>query len=102
MKLKKGDQVVVLRGKDKARKGKIEKIFPGEGRVLIPGVNIYKKHTRPQGEKQAGGLVDIVKPLPVSNVALVCPKCNQKTRVGYQLDKAGQKTRICRKCKAAI
>jgi len=100
MKLKKGDRVIVTAGKDKGRKGKIEKIFPKSNRVLIPGVNVYKRHLKPQGEKQPGGIVDVVKPLPVSNVALICPKCNQPTRIGYLIDKKKAKYRICRKCQA--
>ena len=100
MKLKKGDQVIVTAGKDKGRKGKIEKIFPKLGRALIPGVNIYKRHLKPQGEKKPGGIVDITKPMPVSNLAAVCPKCSQPTRIGYQVDKKGKKYRICRKCQA--
>jgi large subunit ribosomal protein L24 len=102
MKLKKGDQVIVLKGKDKGRKGKIEKIFPKIGKILIPGINLYKRHTKPQGEGKPGGIIDIVKPLRVQNVALVCPKCGKPTRVGYQVDKTGNKTRICRKCNSNI
>lgn len=102
MKLKKGDQVIVTRGKDKGQKGKIEKVFPKTGKVLISGVNVYKKHVRPRGEGQPGGIVDVVKPLAASNVALLCPKCNQPTRIGYQVDKNKEKQRLCRKCQALI
>lgn len=101
MKLKKGDQIIVIRGKDKGRKGKIEKVFPKTNKVLIPGINIYKKHARPQSERKPGGIIEIVKPLPASNVALICSKCGKPTRIGYQVDKAG-KNRICRKCQAII
>lgn len=102
MKLKKGDSVIVLRGKDKGRKGKIEKAFPKTNKILIPGINVYKKHARKQSEKKPGGIIEIVKPLAIANVALVCPKCKKPTRVGYQIDKSGNKTRICRKCQALI
>jgi large subunit ribosomal protein L24 len=101
MKLKKGDQVIVTAGKDKGRKGKIEKVIPAANRVFIPGINVFKKHLKPQGEKQPGGIVDVIKPLPVANVALLCPKCQKPTRVGYQVIK-NQKTRICRKCQQTI
>lgn len=101
MKIKKGDQVVVVIGKDKGSKGKVEKVFPVDNQVLVMGVNIYKKHTKPAGEGKPGGIVDLVKPLNVAKVALICPKCGQKTRVGYQIMKEG-KERICRKCKAII
>ena len=102
MKFKKGDTVKIIKGKDKSRKGKIEKVLPKLNKVLIPGINVYKKHLKPRGEGQPGGIVEIVKPLPVSNVALLCPKCNKQTRVGYQLDKSGSKHRICRKCQTVI
>lgn len=101
MKLKKGDSIIVLKGKDKGRKGKVDKIFPKTGKVFIPGINVYKKHARKQSERKPGGIIEIVKPLPVANVALVCPKCKKPTRIGYQVSK-GSKTRICRKCQALI
>ncbi|PJC28341.1 50S ribosomal protein L24 [Candidatus Shapirobacteria bacterium CG_4_9_14_0_2_um_filter_39_11] len=102
MKLKKGDNIIVIAGKDKGRKGKIEKIFPKEGLVLLPGINVFKRHTKSRGEKQPGGIIDIIKPLPISNVALLCPKCGKPTRVGYRVSKDGTKSRICRKCQAII
>jgi large subunit ribosomal protein L24 len=102
MKLKKQDKVVVTAGKDKGRQGKIEKVFPASGRVLIPGMNIAKKHVKPRGEKQPGGIIDVAQPLPMANVALLCPKCQQPTRVGYRLDKDNQKSRICKKCQQLI
>lgn len=102
MKLKKGDQIIVIAGKDKGRKGKIEKVLPKLNKVLIPGINVYKKHTKPRGEGQPGGIVDVVKPLVVSNVALLCPKCRKQTRIGYRIGKVGKKERICRKCQVAI
>lgn len=97
MKLKTGDQIIVLRGKDKGRKGKIQKVYPKKRKVLIPGINVYKKHLKPRGEGKPGGIIDKVLPLPIANVALICPKCNQSSRVGYQLTK-GEKQRICKKC----
>ena len=102
MKLKKGDNIIVIAGKDKGRKGKIEKIFPKEGLVLLPGINVFKRHTKSRGEKQPGGIIDIIKPLPISNVALLCPKCGKPTRVGYRVSKDETKSRICRKCQAII
>lgn len=102
MKLKKGDQIIVTRGKDKGRKGKIEKVFLKTGKVSIPGINVYKKHARQQSEKKPGGIIEIVKPLPVSNVAFFCSKCSKPTRIGYQVDKTGSKNRICRKCQTLI
>ena len=103
MKLHKGDQIIVTLGKDKGKKGKIEAVFPKEKTVAVGGVNIFKKHTKPQGEGKKGGIIEINKPLAVSKVALICPKCGKATRVGYEVDqKTKSKMRICRKCKGAI
>lgn len=102
MKLKKGDKIRITAGKDRGRKGVIEKVFPKEGRVLVPGINIYKKHVKPRGEKQPGGIIEIPRPLSVAKVALVCPKCKQPTRIGYQIGKGKGKSRICRKCNQLI
>lgn len=101
MKLRRGDKVKVVSGKDKGRTGKIEKVFPKKNKVLVAGVNVYKRHLKPRGEKKPGGIVDIVKPLAVANVALICPKCGQITRVGHQLTQT-EKIRICKKCQKPI
>ena len=100
IKLKIGDTVKVLAGKDKGREGKIEKIFPKKEKVLVPGVNIYKKHVKgAQGQK--GGIYDIPRPLPFSKVALICPKCKKATRVGFNVLK-DEKVRMCKKCKKEV
>lgn len=101
MKLKKGDQIIVTSGKDKGRKGKIELIFQSERDVLVPGINMYKRHLKKRDEKRAGGIIDFPRPLHIGNVALVCPKCGKSTRVGFIVTK-GEKIRICRKCKQKI
>ncbi len=101
MKLKKGDTVVVTIGKDKGKKGKIEKVFPKEDMVLVGGVNAYKRHTKKRDEKTPGGIIEHNRPLAVSKLALVCPKCGKATRVGFIVTK-GEKVRICRKCEQKI
>jgi len=101
MKLKKGDEIIVIAGKDKGRKGKIEKVFPKERKALITGINLVKKHLKPRKEGEKGGIVEIAKPLDVSKVALVCPKCGKPTRVGYLITK-DSKERICKKCRQTI
>jgi large subunit ribosomal protein L24 len=96
LKLKKGDKIKVLMGKDKGREAEVEKLLIKSGKVLVPGVNMYKKHVKGvQGQK--GGIYDVPRPLLFSKVALVCPKCKKATRVGFK-DVAGEKMRICRKC----
>jgi len=102
MKIKKGDTVKILIGKDKGRTGKVGKILGKARKVIIPGVNIFKKHVKPAGEGKPGGIIEIARPILISNIALVCPACNKPTRVGYQITKLNEKQRICRKCKAII
>lgn len=101
MKLRKNDLVTVVRGKDKGKTEKIEKVFTDTGKVLVANVNQFKRHLKSRGQGMKSEIVIISKPLPVSNVALVCPKCKKLTRVGYQITK-GEKTRICRKCQKEI
>lgn len=102
MKIKKGDQVLVTAGKDKGKQGKAVKILPPVRRVIVEKVNIYVKHIKPRGKGQPGQILKRERPLPAANVALLCPKCKQQTRVGYKIDRAGKKVRVCRKCKGEI
>lgn len=97
MKIKKGDTIIVTRGKDVGKKGKVEKVYPGESAVLVAGINIYKRHMKKRDEKHPSGIVDVPKPIGVATIALLCPKCGKPTRVGYIVTK-GEKERICRKC----
>lgn len=97
MKLKKGDKVVVIAGKDKGKRGKIERVFSKEGKVLIAGINVFKKHLKRRDEKHPGGIVEVSKPLLAGKVALICPKCGQKTRIGWKIV-GKEKLRICKKC----
>lgn len=101
MKFKKGDEIIVTKGKDLGKKGKIEKIFPKKDSVLVGGINIYKRHLKPRGQGKPGGIVDITKPIPVAKLALFCSRCGQRTRIGYKLID-GQKKRICRKCEEEV
>jgi large subunit ribosomal protein L24 len=100
LKLKTGDKIKVLMGKDKGREGEVEKIILAKGKVLVPGVNMYKKHVKGvSGQK--GGIYDIPRPLLFSKVALICPKCKKATRVGFKIV-SGEKLRVCRKCDREI
>jgi len=101
MKYKKGDTIIVTVGKDKGKKGKIEKIFPASSKLLIPGINVFKRHMKRKDEKNPGGIIDIVKPIAVSKIALVCPSCGKPTRIGMLVTKS-EKVRICRKCEKKI
>lgn len=95
MKIKKGDKVVVLTGKDKGAKGEVLKVFPTEQRVLVQGVNMVKKHQAPS-MGNAGGIQKVERPVHVSNVALMDPKSEKPTRVGYKLLKGGEKVRVAK------
>lgn len=100
MKFKLGDTVKITAGKDEGRTGKIEKVLPKEEKVIIPGVNIYKKHVKGFGDTK-GGVYDIPRALSLGKIALICPKCKKQTRIGYKF--AGEdKVRICKKCKKEI
>ena len=101
MKLKKGDNVKVKIGKDKGKSGKVEKVFPKTGKILISNVNLFKRHLKARSQGQPSEIVTLTKPLAEANVVLVCPKCNKATRVGYKIEK-GVKSRICKKCKSQI
>lgn len=97
MKLKKGDTVLVTLGRDRGKRGKIEKLFPKEETVLVSKVNEYKKHMKKRDEKNPGGITTATRPISVAKISLVCPSCGKPTRVGFLVTK-GDKLRICRKC----
>ncbi|MBS3903677.1 MAG: 50S ribosomal protein L24 [Anaplasmataceae bacterium] len=97
--IKKGDQVKILTGKDKGKEGRVLRVHPKEGRVLVEGLNVYKRRIRPRRQGEKGQVVDLPRPLTVSNVMLVCKSCKKATRVGHRVD-GDRKLRICKKCQA--
>ncbi|HET9692324.1 MAG TPA: 50S ribosomal protein L24 [Acidimicrobiales bacterium] len=97
MKIKKGDTVQVLAGKDRGQSGVVERVMPLTGKVVVDGVNIVKKHQRQTSARIKGGIIDKAMPIQASNVALVC-STDGPTRVGYRIDDDGTKHRVCRKC----
>ncbi|MCL4339284.1 50S ribosomal protein L24 [Patescibacteria group bacterium] len=101
MKLKKGDEVIITSGKDKGKKGKIEKVFRKSNTVLLPGLNVFKRHMKKRDENNPGGIIDFPRPVKVANVALICPKCGKPTRIGYKVQ-GDTKSRICRKCDSIL
>jgi len=102
MRVRKGDKVVVLGGKDKGKEAKVIKAFPESGKVVVEGVNIAKRHTRPAKATMQGGIIDKFMPLPVSTVAVVCGSCGRGTRIGVRIDDQGRKLRVCRRCGADL
>ncbi len=101
LRIKKGDRVRVLTGKDRGKEGNVTRVLPSKGRVIVDGVNVAKKHQKPTRATMQGGIIDRDMPVDVSNVALLCPK-GHPTRVGYKFDTEGNKTRVCKKCGADL
>ena len=97
MKLKKSDLVKVVLGKDKGKTGKIEKVFSKENKVLVTGVNQYKRHLKASSQGQKSEIVTITKPMPVSNVIIICPNCKKTARIGFRITEKS-KVRICKRC----
>ncbi len=95
--IKKKDKVLVISGDEKGKKGEVLKVIPQEERVIVSKVNLVKKHTRPT-QTTPGGIREIEAPLHISNVMLICPKCEQPTRPKFDFLSDGKKVRFCRKC----
>ncbi len=101
-KLLTGDEVLVIRGRDRGARGRIRRNMITEGMVIVDGINIVRRHLPRQQNVQQGGIIEREAPLDRSKVMLVCPTCDQPTRVNFRIDEDGTKTRICRKCDADI
>jgi len=102
MRVHKGDRVVVRSGKYKGHRAEVVRVLPTEGRVVLEGVNVAKRHTKPTRNTMQGGIIDKFMPMPVSSVSLLCRSCGQPTRIGMKVDDQGRKVRICRKCEAEL
>jgi large subunit ribosomal protein L24 len=99
--IKKDDEVQVISGKDRGRRGRVVRVLPREGRIMVEGVARAKKHARPSKRRQQGGIIDVELFFDISNVAVVCRTCSQPTRVGYRITD-GEKTRVCKNCEAEL
>jgi large subunit ribosomal protein L24 len=97
MRIRKGDTVQVLSGKNRGKRGQVMVALPAVGKVIVDGANLSKRHSRQRGSMLQGGIIDKDMPLPVSAVAIVCP-VDGPTRIGMRIDETGRKIRICRKC----
>ncbi|HEY7478421.1 MAG TPA: 50S ribosomal protein L24 [Actinomycetota bacterium] len=109
MNIKKDDTVRVMAGKDRGKEGRVVRVLPEEGRVMVDGVALAKRHQRTAGRRtsagtqlQQGGIIDVETFIDISNVQIVCGSCGQPTRVGYRILDDGFKVRICRKCEAEL
>lgn len=102
IKIKKGDLVKIMVGKDSGKTGKVMQVLPEDKQVVVEGLNILKKHIKPTKRGEKGQRLEFSAPLAISKVQLVCPKCNKITRVGFKVLTDGKKQRICRKCKEIL
>lgn len=100
-KIKRGDTVLIISGKDRGKHGKILDVFPKEEKIVVEGANIRKKHIRPRRAGEKGQIVEMPAPIDISNVKLICSKCGKPTRVGYKIAE-NKKYRICKKCGGEI
>ncbi|MDA1316442.1 MAG: 50S ribosomal protein L24 [bacterium] len=97
MKIKKGDTIIVITGKDKKRTGKVDRVYPKSQKLVIENINMYKRHVKKSEQSPNGGFVEVARPIQSSKVMFECPKCKKPSRLGYEIIK-GTKKRICKKC----
>jgi len=105
MKIKKGDTVQILRGKDAAKSGKVLRVDAKAGTVIVEGLNMWKRHRRPRKQGEKGEIISLSRPLPIAAVGIVCPHCGHAARVGFRVSGEGEhltKVRVCKSCDAAI
>jgi len=102
MKIRKNDTVLVVAGKDRGKKGKVRFAYPKDERLLVEGINFIKKHARATGGARQAGIIEREAPIHISNVLLLCNKCNHPTRIGFRSLEDGRKVRLCRSCGEVI
>ena len=102
MKILKNDKVFITSGKDRGKTGEVTRVLQKSGQIVVAGINIVKKAVKPNKKNPQGGIIELTKPLDVSNVAVVCPKCGKPARLGYSVAKDGKKARVCKKCQAVV
>jgi large subunit ribosomal protein L24 len=101
-KIKKNDMVMVIKGRDRGKTGKVLRVEPDKGRLVIERLNIVKRHSKARGAASPGGIVEKEAPIRVANVMVFCDRCNAPVRVGFKVNPDGSRTRICRRCKEAL
>jgi large subunit ribosomal protein L24 len=97
-KLKKNDNVLVIAGKDKGKQGQVREMLPKDGRAIVTGINMIKKHQKPRSAQEPAGIIDREAPIQIANLMLVCRNCGQPARVGIHFRPDGKKSRFCKKC----
>ena len=101
MRIKKGDRAQIMKGKDRGKAGSVAHVNPTDGKVLIDGLNLAKKHVRPRKEGEKGQVIEIARPIAVANVKVVCPRCGKPSRIGFRME-GERKVRFCKSCSASI
>lgn len=101
-KIKKNDTVMVIKGRDRGKTGKVMRVIPEQGRLVIERLNVVKRHSKPRGAASPGGIVEKEAPLRIENVMIMCDRCNAPVRAGWKTAADGTKSRICRRCKEAL
>jgi large subunit ribosomal protein L24 len=96
--IKKNDLVMVIHGREKGKSGRVLRVLPEKEKILIEKINFVKRHSRPHGQQRRGGIIEKEAPLHISNVMLLCEKCNKPVRIGHRVVEGGKKVRACRKC----
>jgi len=102
MRIRQNDTVEIISGRDSGKRGKVQQMLPREGKVLVEGINMIKRHQRPTAAVRQAGIIQKEAPLPVSRVRIVCKRCNKGVRVGFQFLEDGTKVRVCRSCHEMI
>jgi large subunit ribosomal protein L24 len=102
MKIKKDDTVLVIAGKERGKKGKVRFAHPDKQQIIVEGINFIKKHSKARGAARQAGIIDLEAPLDISNVMIICNKCNKPGRIGYRKLEDGRRVRFCRACGEVI
>jgi large subunit ribosomal protein L24 len=102
MKIRKNDNVLIVAGKDKGKKGKVRKTLPDKERIIVEGLNLIKRHSKTKGKTRQAGIIEMEGAIQVSNVMVICNKCNKPARVGYRILEDGKKARYCHICSEII
>lgn len=106
LKIKKNDTVVIIGGKERGKRAKVLKVFPQEGKVIVEGLNLVKKHAKKRRQQDQAGIIELEAPIHISNIMVYCPKCKKPVRIGFSTiggkKKTDKKKRICKKCKQEI
>lgn len=102
MKIKTGDNVKVMKGKDRGKTGKVIQVFSLQSRIVVENLNRRVKHIKPRNKDEKGQKIEFSAPMNISNVRIICPSCKETTRVSYKISESGEKSRVCKKCGSVI